>query len=84
MAKAKKITKEELEKVNELTGTANNLAMQLGSLDIQKSVLIEQFKSNNLLIEKHKEELQEKYGDITIDLKDGSIKEVEEVKKDGE
>ncbi len=84
MAKAKKITKEELEKVNELTGTANNLAMQLGSLDIQKSVLIEQFKSNNLLIEKQKEELQEKYGDITIDLKDGSIKEVEEVKKDGE
>ena len=84
MAKAKKITKEELEKVNELAGTANNLAMQLGSLDIQKSVLIEQFKSNNLLIEKHKEELQEKYGDITIDLKDGSIKEVEEVKKDGE
>jgi|TARA_R100000030_G_scaffold3601_1_gene2649 predicted membrane protein len=84
MAKAKKITKEELEKVNELAGTANNLAMQLGSLDIQKSVLIEQFKSNNLLIEKQKEELQEKYGDITIDLKDGSIKEVEEVKKDGE
>ena len=84
MAKVKKITKEELEKVNELAGTANNLAMQLGSLDIQKSVLIEQFKSNNLLIEKHKEELQEKYGDITIDLKDGSIKEVEEVKKDGE
>ena len=84
MAKAKKITKEELEKVNELAGNANNLAMQLGSLDIQKSVLIEQFKSNNLLIEKQKEELQEKYGDITIDLKDGSIKEVEEVKKDGE
>ena len=84
MAKAKKITKEELEKVNELAGTANNLAMQLGSLDIQKSVLIEQFKSNNLLIEKQKEELQEKYGDITIDLKDGSIKEVEEVQKDGE
>jgi|TARA_Y100000401_G_scaffold112320_1_gene111598 predicted membrane protein len=84
MAKAKKITKEELEKVNELAGNANNLAMQLGSLDIQKSILIEQFKSNNLLIEKQKEELQEKYGDITIDLKDGSIKEVEEVKKDGE
>ena len=84
MTKAKKITKEELEKVNELAGNANNLAMQLGSLDIQKSILIEQFKSNNLLIEKHKEELQEKYGDITIDLKDGSIKEVEEVKKDGE
>ena len=84
MAKAKKITKEELEKVNELAGNANNLAMQLGSLDIQKNILIEQFKSNNLLIEKQKEELQEKYGDITIDLKDGSIKEVEEVKKDGE
>ena len=54
MAKAKKITKEELEKVNELAGNANNLAMQLGSLDIQKSILIEQFKSNNLLIENKK------------------------------
>jgi len=82
MAKAKKITKEELEKVNELASKANNLAMQLGSLDIQKSVLVEQFKANNTLIEEQKEILKEKYGDISIDLKDGTITE-DVVKEDG-
>lgn len=85
MAKVKKLNKEELEKVTELTNKANQIAMQLGSLDVQKSLLREQFKENNVLIEESKKELMEKYGNISIDLKDGTISEAEEdVTKDGE
>ena len=58
--------------------------MQLGSLDVQKSLLREQFKENNVLIEESKKELMEKYGNISIDLKDGTISEAEEaVAEDG-
>ena len=84
MAKVKKLSKEELAKVTELTNKANQIAMQLGSLDVQKSLLREQFKENNVLIEESKKELMEKYGNISIDLKDGTISEAEEaVAEDG-
>ncbi len=84
MAKVKKLNKEELEKVTELTNKANQIAMQLGSLDVQKSLLREQFKENNVLIEESKKQLMEKYGNISIDLKDGTISEAEEaVAEDG-
>ena len=84
MEEAKKLNKEELEKVTELTNKANQIAMQLGSLDVQKSLLREQFKENNVLIEESKKELMEKYGNISIDLKDGTISEAEEaVAEDG-
>ena len=79
MAKVKKLSKEELAKVTELTNKANQIAMQLGSLDVQKSLLREQFKENNVLIEESKKELMEKYGNISIDLKDGTISETEDV-----
>tara|TARA_R100001463_G_scaffold8030_2_gene25121 strand:+ start:69 stop:326 length:258 start_codon:yes stop_codon:yes gene_type:complete len=79
MAKVKKLNKEELAKVTELTNKANQIAMQLGSLDVQKSLLREQFKENNVLIEESKKELMEKYGNISIDLKDGTISETEDV-----
>ena len=50
MAKVKKLNKEELEKVTGLTNKANQIAMQLGSLVVQKSLLIEKFKENIVLI----------------------------------
>lgn len=79
MAKAKKITKEELENVKNLNNKANEIAVQIGSLEVQKDLLVKEFLSNNVLVDKAKNELQEKYGDVSIDLKDGSIKSIDEV-----
>lgn len=79
MAKAKKITKEELENVKDLNNKANEIAVQIGSLEVQKDLLVKEFLSNNVLVDKAKNELQEKYGDVSIDLKDGSIKSIDEV-----
>ena len=79
MAKAKKITKEELENVKNLNNKANEIAVQIGSLEVQKDLSVKEFLSNNVLVDKAKNELQEKYGDVSIDLKDGSIKSIDEV-----
>ena len=79
MTKAKKITKEELENVKNLNNKANEIAVQIGSLEVQKDLLVKEFLSNNVLVDKAKNELQEKYGDVSIDLKDGSIKSIDEV-----
>ena len=79
MAKDKKITKEELENVKNLNNKANEIAVQIGSLEVQKDLLVKEFLSNNVLVDKAKNELQEKYGDVSIDLKDGSIKSIDEV-----
>ena len=79
MAKAKKITKEELENVKNLNNKANEIAVQIGSLEVKKDLLVKEFLSNNVLVDKAKNELQEKYGDVSIDLKDGSIKSIDEV-----
>ena len=79
MAKAKKITKEELENVKNLNNKANEIAVQIGSLEVQKDLLVKEFLSNNVLVDKAKNEMQEKYGDVSIYLKDGSIKSIDEV-----
>ena len=84
--KVKKITKEELEKVSELISKSNNIVMQLGTLDVSKNGLIQEFKATQVLIEKFKTDLQETYGNISIDLNDGTFTKVEEkevVEKDG-
>jgi len=80
--KVNKITKEELEQVNGLISKSKQIAMQLGSLDVSKDGLIQEFKANQTLIEKFKTGLQETYGEISIDLNDGSFTEVEKVKED--
>jgi len=80
--KVNKITKKELEQVNGLISKSNQIAMQLGSLDVSKDGLIQEFKANQTLIEKFKTGLQETYGEISIDLNDGSFTEVEKVKED--
>ena len=75
MAKAKKITKEELEYVKNLNNKANEIAVQIGSLEVQKDLLVKEFLSNNVLVDKAKNELQEKYGDVSVDKNTGTITE---------
>tara|TARA_R100000664_G_C2729763_1_gene120639 strand:- start:173 stop:430 length:258 start_codon:yes stop_codon:yes gene_type:complete len=79
--KVNKIKEEELKEVQELTAHANTLAMQIGSLQIQTSNLIKTFNENDAKIVEVKNNLQKTYGEVTIDLNDGSIKE--SVENDG-
>ena len=80
MAKAKKITKDELKNINETSLKFNEILIQLGSLDLSKQDLTMEAAKFRSEIEKVKLNLQEKYGNVNVNLKDGTYTEIEDVK----
>jgi len=78
MAKAKKITKEQLEKVTGQQAKINEALRTLGVLDVQKQNLHGQIQELSNEIEETKVELETQYGKINIDLKDGSYAKIKD------
>jgi len=84
MTKVKKITKEELEKATSLSKQYNEIVQILGNISLQKhDIEIEAIKVRES-VEEMKKELNSKYGNVNINIEDGSYTEieVEEDKKD--
>ena len=80
-----KISKEELESLLESEKKFSAIKHDLGTLEVQKHGLLHAFAQVQEESNKVKEELEDKYGKINIDLKDGSYKEiVEEAEEDKE
>tara|TARA_R100000935_G_scaffold456_7_gene1570 strand:- start:1824 stop:2084 length:261 start_codon:yes stop_codon:yes gene_type:complete len=71
------ITKEELKKVSEQQGKLNEALRNIGVMEVQKNNIYSTVKDISEEIEATKKELEEKYGQINIDLKDGSFTEIE-------
>ena len=80
MAKAKKITKDELKNINETSTKFNEISIQLGSLKLAHQDLTMEAAKFRSEIEKVKLNLQEKYGNVNVSLKDGTYTEIEDVK----
>ena len=80
MAKAKKITKKELEVVNEQQMKMNGMLRSLGVLDVQKQNIHTQVNEISVQIEATKKELEDEYGQVNINLSDGTYTEI--VKED--
>ena len=74
----KKITEEELKGIQEKVGQINQLQMQVGGLEVQKTIGIENIKTVQGELGKLQNELEEKYGKVSVNLQDGTIKPVEE------
>tara|TARA_R110000751_G_scaffold112340_1_gene211172 strand:- start:531 stop:779 length:249 start_codon:yes stop_codon:yes gene_type:complete len=74
MAKAKKINKEQLEKIQSMNNKFNELRIKIGDLEIQKQLSLQEInllKADFAVVEK---ELEEEYGkNSTIDLSTGEI-----------
>ena len=74
MAKAKKINKEQLEKIQSMNNKFNELRIKIGDLEIQKQLSLQEInllKAEFAVVEK---ELEEEYGkNSTIDLSTGEI-----------
>ena len=75
MSKVKKITKEELASINTVNEKINGEIFNLGMLEAKKI-------EHNVSLQTARQELgvlqntlEEKYGKVTIDLKDGKISE---------
>jgi len=73
-----KITEEELKSIQEKVGQINQLQMQVGGLEVQKTIGIENIKIVQGELTKLQNELEEKYGKVSVNLQDGTIKPIEE------
>ena len=73
-----KITKEELKDLQEQTGKLNAIKHDIGLLEGQKHSLLHMYGEEMAKQETSKKELEEIYGKINIDLKDGSFELIPE------
>ena len=78
MANDSKITPEELEKVTELQKVLGNYQSEIGALEVRKNEVISIFRGEAAKMDVIKKELEEKYGKVNIDLKDGSYELIPE------
>lgn len=71
----KKLTTEELQSVKNIRQDYSNLALAVGELELQKFNLLENYQKEIATREKQlAAQLQEKYGEGTIDLETGEVK----------
>ncbi len=76
-----KITEEELKKVQELQGQMNQALSQVGLIEAQKHGLLHSIADLNKDVEDNKKVLEEKYGQVQINLEDGSYTEIKKEEK---
>lgn len=75
-----KITKEELKELQEQQGKLNAIKHDIGLLSTQIHSLNHMYAEEISKQEESKKKLEESYGKINIDLKDGSYEEIKEEK----
>jgi hypothetical protein len=69
------ITSDELLKIKVAIERVNNIQMQIGGMEAQKSELIASMKEKVMDLNKLKVELESNYGDVVLDLSNGEIKD---------
>lgn len=73
--KVKSLTSDELTTVQNYVTAINQTQMQIGGLEAQKHDLVQQMTMIRTELQKVQGELQEKYGDVSINLADGTLTE---------
>jgi hypothetical protein len=71
------ITEEQLKLLQEQQGKLNEMLRTLGVLEIQKSNVSKEVEALSKKIDSTKKELEEEYGQININLQDGSYTDIE-------
>jgi len=78
----KKVTDEELKSVQEKVALINQVQMQVGGLEVQKTIAIESLKARQQELQVIQTSLEEKYGKVSVNLQDGTISELPEDEAD--
>ena len=76
------ITEEQLKTLQEQQGKLNEMLRTVGVLEVQKSNVSKEIEVLSKEIDSTKKELEEEYGQININLQDGSYTDIE--KEDAE
>jgi|TARA_R100000479_G_scaffold175634_1_gene127191 predicted aspartyl protease len=69
----RKITQEELQEVNQYATAINQVQMQIGGVEMQKSDLIAEMAKLRAGMQEVQNALMATYGDVTVNLTDGTI-----------
>ena len=77
MSKVKKIKSEQLEKIVKQSREQSEMLRTIGVLETQKQGVLVQLAENNKGLDEIKKELEEEYGQVNINLEDGSYTDIE-------
>lgn len=77
----KKLEEKELQRVIELKSNSEKLQFEVGAIEFQKKLLLDQLLVVAKENEEFSKELFDKYGDCVIDIATGEIREKEEEEK---
>ena len=81
MSEVKKITKEQLKLVKEGQSKINAILLEIGFLEAKKAEFLGAHFESVKTLEQVKTELKEQYGDITVNLNDGTYEEAHQVEE---
>ena len=73
-----KVTSDELQDLQSLVTAVNRLRMQIGELEINKSMAIERFNQFRKDLSELEAKLKNKYGEVSVNVEDGTLKEIPE------
>tara|TARA_R100000231_G_scaffold78810_1_gene60904 strand:- start:360 stop:608 length:249 start_codon:yes stop_codon:yes gene_type:complete len=73
-----KVKEEQLTKIKDQQEKLNELIHNIGLLESQKHGLLHEIAKVNVEVEEYKQELEEEYGAININLEDGTYTKIEE------
>ncbi len=73
-----KIKQEQLEKVSTQNKELEDTVIEIGILESKKHALLHKVAEVNKVLEEYKQELEQEYGKISIDLKTGEYTEITE------
>ena len=77
MKKVQEIKKEELTELQDLVKNFNQHQLKLGELEIEKHQILHWASKVQEDLQKFQNGLREEYGDITININDGSFEKIE-------
>jgi allophanate hydrolase subunit 1 len=79
---SKKLKKGELQSLQDSVNQLNNLQIQIGGLEAQKHELLHSMDKAKQDLSVVQKQLEDKYGQVSVDIKTGEIKENESNTKD--
>jgi len=71
-----KVTNDELQDLQSLVTAVNRLRMQIGELEINKSMAVERFNQFRKDLVELEAKLKNKYGEVSVNVEDGTLKEI--------
>ena len=73
-----KVTKDELKSIQVKVTEINNLQMNIGGLEVQKSIAISRLQESQGMLVKLQQQMQEKYGQVSVNLETGILTPIED------